>query len=121
MPRIIKTQRYENDLKRIYRHTFRQFGLTVVQETKRQIDELEAKLEAGNAFIRHDDEYHAKRFSYLSIRNRQKVFFEVVDDTIYLVTAGYDRRDWKKHLKDLESYADEQVSKISKSKKSLNN
>lgn len=49
MPKIIKTQRYENDLKRIYRHTFRQFGFTIAQETKRQIDELEAKLVEGYA------------------------------------------------------------------------
>lgn len=111
MLEIVKTEQYKNDLKRIYRFTLRRFGPTVALETKRQVDEAEQRLADGLLPDKTDPDYHSGRFSFVSIRNSQKLFYERSGDTIYMVTAGYARRNWKDHLKALESYADQQIAR----------
>jgi plasmid stabilization system protein ParE len=117
MPKIAKTQQYGNDLKRIYRFTLRRFGPTVALETKHQVEEAEQRLADGLLPDKADPDYHSDRFSFISICNSQKLFYERSGDTIYMVTAGYDRRNWKEHLKALESYADQQIARARKRSK----
>lgn len=111
MAEIVRTEQYKDDIKRIYRVTLRKFGPIVALETKRQVDEAEERLADGWLPDKTDPDYHSGRFSFVSIRNNQKLFYERSGDTVYMVTAGHARRDWKVHLKGLESYVDEQIAR----------
>lgn len=112
MPKIIKTEQYAEDLEKIYRYTYKTFGLQTARKTKQQIDQAERQLSKGTAPSKFDPKHHSPRFHFISIRNSQKIFFEPYKDRIYLVTAGHDRRNWKIILADLEDYADQQIAKL---------
>lgn len=111
MAEIVRTEQYKSDLKRIYRVTVRKFGSGVAMETKRQVDEAEQRLADGWLPDISDPVHSSGRFSFVSIRNSQKLFYERDGDTGYMITAGYDRRNWKEHLRALESYADQQIAR----------
>nr|VFJ68718.1 MAG: Plasmid stabilization system protein ParE [Candidatus Kentron sp. DK] len=111
MAKLYFTERYKRDLLRIYKTSLRDFGYGTAQKTMRQIRAVEARLREDELIGKTDPEHHSHRFSFVSIRNSQKLFFEKDGDVIYMVTAGHDHRNWKVLLKGLERYTDEQISK----------
>jgi len=110
MAKLYFTERYKRDLLRIYKVSLRDFGYETAQRTMQQIQEVENRLQQDQPIGKTDPDYHSHRFRFVSIRNRQKIFFEKDGDVVYMVTAGYDRRNWKILLKGLEKYADEQIA-----------
>lgn len=117
MPRLYYTYQYIGDLKKIYKISLRRFGLHTAQKTIQQIKDVEEQLKNNHTIGKIDPNYHSERFRFITIKNSQKIFFEYINNTIFMVTAGYDRRDWKTLLKDLEAYADQQISIAKKQEK----
>ena len=101
---------------KIYKNTLRDFGYNTAQKTIQQIQAAEHRLASDHFQGKFDPEHHSDRFFFVTIRNPQKLFFERASDTIFLITAGYDGRDWKALLKGLEKYADQQIARSRKTR-----
>ncbi len=114
MKKILKTRQYQDDIVDIYKESIRRFGLTTARETMRQIEEAEKNIANGTISGILDPDFHSSRFHYNFIRNRQKLFFEMFDDEIVLVMAGYDSRNWKKILDEQENFIEEQIAQAKK-------
>lgn len=79
-------------------------------ETLQQLYEAESKLEQGDAYVRHDPQYHSERFEYILINNAQKIFFERLNGDIVIVAAGYASRNWKERLEEMEAHINRQIT-----------
>ena len=116
MAQLYYTQQYERDLLRVYKTSLRNFGYRTARETMRQIEDVENKLRQDRPVGKIDAVHHSHRFQFVSIRNSQKIFFERDGDSVYMVTVGYARRDWKHLLADLEDYADQHIKRAQQRK-----
>ena len=98
---VYKTPAAERAFIDIYKKSARKFGKKTARETLRQLEEVETKLAYDPQLGKLDPEYHSDRFRYAQIKNRQKVFYEVHGDNVFIVMADYDGRDFKTLLKQM--------------------
>lgn len=111
MAKIYKTDRFIADLKRIYRRSFEEFGFLVAEETREKFEKIESLLIEYPELGQPDPEFHSGRFRHLNVRTH-KVFYEIIDGDVYLVTAGWSGRNWKEIFKDLEALIDQELGKF---------
>ena len=116
MRKIYKTPEARRQYKRIFKETAKRFGRRVALETMYQLTEAEEKLADGTVFARHDPDYHSERFKQITIKNSQTLFFEIIDDDIIIVAAGWSGRNWKDRLEEMQPYIDRQIEKLKRSR-----